>query len=280
MHFHLAYFQLSQITHQMMRRLYLKATTKYDAWETIRLIMNSVDDFSSALPTQLRMENLERQSEIIQRQAVFLDFIFNHTINVCSRPILVRSQPSNVPPSVAQYRRSYCQNLANIASNRIASNMEYRRVCGYFARMLFTVTGIFVTASKVLTYQAIASPKDSPVAKEACRHLNKLLALYSYSSRPGPFTAQSMAIIKALIRTVIRINDERSTESSSSSRAESAHLGIDVDGLEAQPQADSNIPQDLLDGNHPFPELVMDDLIWGPEGMSLWENENEWSKLI
>ena len=209
MDFHLAFYKLCQITHRMMKRLYLNVELKFDTWETIRSITESLQEFRVSLPKHLRFENHESQDDVIQRQAIFLDMFISHTLNICCRPLLVHRQATTVSPAVAQHRRNYCQDVAVRASNHLASIVDFRHKCGFLARMLFSASGIFLNAAEVLALHSIVAPKDSPDAIEAWKNINKLLALFVYSDRAGPFTAQSMSILQDLIRLVVRINEER-----------------------------------------------------------------------
>jgi len=267
MQFHLTYYQLSRITHRMMRQLYLDAEGKFDTWDTIRSITESLKEFELSLPAHLRMVNLDNQGDIIQQQGIYLHFLFNHAINICCRPLIVHRRVNKVSTPVQKHRRTYCQSLAETASHQIASNMDYAPKCGFLGRMLFSVSGIFLTAAEVLALQAIASPPRSAAADQVCGHLNKFLAILTRSPRPGPFTAQSMSILQDLIRIVIRSNEKEKPTAT-------PHL------LEANPNAqdlslarslspaardDSLFAPDLLNDFLNHNGFPMDDMIWMPE---------------
>src|SRR6202035_3851750 len=89
-HFHLEYYQLCRIIHHMMKRLYLDVESKYDPWDTIRTVTENLREFQVSIPEHLRIENLNVQDEVIQQQAIYLYFLFNHTMNICCRPLLRR----------------------------------------------------------------------------------------------------------------------------------------------------------------------------------------------
>jgi hypothetical protein len=289
MDFHLAFYKLCQITHRMMKRLYLNVESKFDTWETIRSITESLQEFRVSLPKHLRFENLESQDDVIQRQAIFLDMFISHTLNICCRPLLVHRQSTSVSLAVAQHRRHYCQDVAVTASNHLASIMDYRHKCGFLARMLFSASGIFLTAAEVLALHAIVAPKDSPGANEAWKNINKLLALFVYSDRAGPFTAQSMSILQDLVRLVVRINEERKSgcvqntipkNIPPSPQATTTRQESDI-----PTQLDDLFPTELLNdflNQDPFPTLAMDDMIWMPEKSmsSVWGNIGEWKDII
>src|SRR5437762_2474068 len=284
MDFHLAFYKLCQITHRMMKRLYLNVELTFDTWETIRSITESLQEFRVSLPKHLRFENLESQDDVIQRQAIFLDMFISHTLNICCRPLLVHRQATTVSPAVAQHRRNYCQDVAVTASNHLASIMDYRHKCGFLARMLFSASGIFLTAAEVLALHAIVAPKDSPGANEAWKNINKLLALFVYSDRAGPFTAQSMSILQDLVRLVVRINEERKSGcAAAKSIPPSPKLG--ELGVGEGPIVEDLFPSELLNdflNQDPFPNLAMDDMIWMPEKSmsSVWGNMGEWRDFI
>lgn len=300
MDFHLAFYKLCRITHRMMKRLYLNVELKFDTWETIRSITESLQEFRVSLPKHLRFENLESQDDVIQRQAIFLDMFISHTLNICCRPLLVHRQATTVSPAVAQHRRNYCHDVAVTASNHLASIMNDRHKCGFLARMLFSASGIFLTAAEVLALHAIVAPKDSPGADEAWKNINKLLSLFVYSDRAGPFTAQSMSILQDLIRLVVRINEERksgavgcinnTTTATTTSRniPPSLHETSRVSSSEihAPPAVDEELfPTELLNdflNQDPFQMLATDDMIWVPEKSmsSVWGNIGEWKEFI
>jgi hypothetical protein len=274
---------LCRITHRMMKRLYLNVEAKFDTWETIRSITESLQEFRVSLPKHLRLENLDAQEDVIQRQAIFLDLFISHTLNICCRPLLVHRQGGSVSPAVAQHRRAYCQDVAVTASNHLATFMDYRHKCGFLARMLFSASGIFLTAAEVLALHAIVSPKDSVAANEAWKNLNQFLSLFVYSDRAGPFTAQSMSILQDLIRLVVRINEERKSGCQSKSIPPSPQTAAKMDVDLALD--DSLFPSELLNdflNQDPFPTLAMDDMIWVPEKSmsSVWGNIGEWKDFI
>jgi len=293
MDFHLAYYKLCKLSNRMMKRLYLNVESKFDTWETIRGITESLQEFRVSLPKHLRFDNLESQDDVIQRQAIFLDIFISHTLNICCRPLLVHRQATSVSPAVALHRRNYCQDVAVTASNHLASIMDYRHKCGFLARMLFSASGVFLTAAEVLALHAIVAPKDSPGGIEAWKNINKLLALFVYSDRAGPFTAQSMSILQDLIRLVVRINEERKSGCNGAQKlvtippsptglASSANTEVlpAVGGVE-----DDLFPSELLHdflAQDPFPTLAMDDMIWMPEKSmsSVWGNIGEWKEFI
>jgi hypothetical protein len=288
MDFHLAFYKLCRITHRMMKRLYLNVESKFDTWETIRSITEQLQEFRVSLPKHLRIEHVrEDQDDIICRQAIFLDFFISHILNIACRPLLVHRQATSVGPAVAQHRRTYCQDVAVTASNHLASMMDYRHRCGFLARMLFSASGIFLTAAEVLALHAIVSPKDSPASDEAYKNLNKLLALFVYSDRAGPFTAQSMSILQDLIRLVVRINEQRksmkSIPPSPTQRLDRLNeLGeVDEDNVVAESLFSEGLLNDFLNTD-PFPSLAMDDMIWMPEKSmsSVWGNMGEWKDFI
>ena len=271
-----------------MKRLYLNVELKFDTWETIRSITESLQEFRVSLPKHLRFENLESQDDVIQRQAIFLDMFISHTLNICCRPLLVHRQATTVSPAVAQHRRNYCQDVAVTASNHLASIMDYRHKCGFLARMLFSASGIFLTAAEVLALHAIVAPKDSPGANEAWKNINKLLALFVYSDRAGPFTAQSMSILQDLIRLVVRINEERKSGCQTTTKIipPSPQTTRPESEMPAAPTVDDDLfPTELLNdflNQDPFPTLAMDDMIWMPEKSmsSVWGNIGEWKDFI
>lgn len=271
-----------------MKRLYLNVESKFDTWETIRSITEQLQEFRVSLPKHLRIEHVrEDQDDIICRQAIFLDFFISHILNIACRPLLVHRQATSVGPAVAQHRRTYCQDVAVTASNHLASMMDYRHRCGFLARMLFSASGIFLTAAEVLALHAIVSPKDSPASDEAYKNLNKLLALFVYSDRAGPFTAQSMSILQDLIRLVVRINEQRksmkSIPPSPTQRLDRLNeLGeVDEDNVVAESLFSEGLLNDFLNTD-PFPSLAMDDMIWMPEKSmsSVWGNMGEWKDFI
>ena len=288
MDFHLALYKLCQITHRMMKRLYLNVESKFDTWETIRSITESLQEFRVSLPKHLRFETLESQDDVIQRQAIFLDMFISHTLNICCRPLLVHRQGTTVSPAVAQHRRNYCQDVAVTASNHLASIMDYRHKCGFLARMLFSASGIFLTAAEVLALHAIVAPKDSHGANEAWKNINKLLALFVYSDRAGPFTAQSMSILQDLIRLVVRINEERKSGCQATTTKiipPSPQTTRPESEMPVQAVDDELFPTELLNdflNQDPFPTLAMDDMIWMPEKSmsSVWGNIGEWKDFI
>jgi Fungal specific transcription factor domain len=284
MDFHLAYYKLCRITHRMMKRLYLNVESKFDTWETIRSITESLQEFRVSLPRHLRIDYVESQDDVIQRQAIFLDMFISHTLNICCRPLLVHRQATSVSPEVALHRRNYCQDVAVTASNHLASIMDYRHRCGFLARMLFSASGIFLTAAEVLALHAIVAPKDSPGANEAWKNINKLLALFVYSDRAGPFTAQSMSILQDLVRLVVRINEERKSGCQAKSIPPSP-LTTKESEIPPPSEDDELFPSELLNdflNQDPFPSLAMDDMIWMPEKSmsSVWGNIGEWKDFI
>ena len=272
----------------MMKRLYLNVESKFDTWETIRNITEQLQEFRVSLPRHLRIESVEsNQAEsniVIQRQAIFLDLFISHTLNICCRPLLVHRQSNHVSPAVAQHRRNYCQDVAVTASNHLASVMDYRHKCGFLARMLFSASGVFLTAAEVLALHAIVAPKDSAGANEAWKNINKLLALFVYSDRAGPFTAQAMSILQDLVRLVVRINEERKSGcAAAKSIPPSPKLG--ELGVGEGPIGEDLFPSELLNdflNQDPFPNLAMDDMIWMPEKSmsSVWGNMGEWRDFI
>jgi len=273
MDFHLAYYKLCRITHKMMKRLYLNVESKFDTWETIRSITESLQEFRVSLPKHLRIEFLEGQKDVIQRQAIFLDLFISHTLNICCRPLLVHRQADSVSLPVAQHRRTYCRDVAVTASNHLADVMDYRHKCGFLARMLFSASGIFLTAAEVLALHAILAPKGSAEENQALKNINKLLSLFVNSDRAGPFTAQNMSLLQDLIRLVVRINEERKSGCQKS--------------IPPTPDlpAEDTFPSDLLNdflNQDPFPSLAMDDMIWMPENSmsSVWGNIGEWKDFI
>lgn len=283
MDFHLSYYKLCRITHKMMKRLYLNVESKFDTWETIRSITEQLQEFRVSLPRHLRIDLHDSQDDVIQRQAIFLDLFISHTLNICCRPLLVHRQASNVSPAVAQHRRSYCQDVAVTASNHLAAVMDFRHKCGFLARMLFSASGVFLTAAEVLALHAIVAPKDSAGANEAWKNLNKLLALFVYSDRAGPFTAQAMSILQDLIRLVVRINEERKS-GCAKSMPSSPRIGGELGAVDV-PIEEDLFPTELLNdflNQDPFPNLAMDDMIWMPEKSmsSVWGNMGEWRDFI
>jgi hypothetical protein len=276
----------------MMKRLYLNVESKFDTWETIRSITESLQEFRVSLPKHLRFENLESQDDVIQRQAIFLDIFISHTLNICCRPLLVHRQATSVSPAVAQHRRNYCQDVAVTASNHLAAIMDYRHKCGFLARMLFSASGVFLTAAEVLALHAIVAPKDSPGGIEAWKNINKLLALFVYSDRAGPFTAQSMSILQDLIRLVVRINEERKSGCNNGAAklvtVPPSPTGMTASTEVMQPSVgvdEELFPTELLNdflAQDPFPTLAMDDMIWMPEKSmsSVWGNIGEWKDFI
>jgi hypothetical protein len=275
MDFHLAFYKLSRITHRMMKRLYLNVESKFDTWETIRTITESLQEFRVSLPNHLRIEFVDAQDPIIQRQAVVLDIFISHTLNICCRPLLVHRQATCISPAVAQHRRTFCQDVAVTASNHLASLMEYRHRCGFLVRMLFSASGVFLTAAEVLALHSIVAPKGSTAANEAWKNINKLLSLFVYSDRSGPFTRQSMSILQDLIRLVVRINEERKSGCQKSSTVPPS----------PKMEAEDTFPTELLNdflSQDPFPSLAMDDMIWMPEKSmsSVWGNIGDWKDII
>jgi hypothetical protein len=269
--FHLEYYQLCRIIHHMMKRLYLDVESKYDPWDTIRTVTENLREFQVSIPENLRIENLNVQDEVVQQQAIYLYFLFNHTMNICCRPLLRRQTPSVSAP-VAQHRRAYCQGLAETASNQIATRMDYAPRC-FLGTLLFGVCGIFLGAAEVFALQAIASPKESPAATDAWRHLNNLLALLTNSRRPGPLTPQSMSILQDLIRIVASINARRNPgtppyHDAVPSIPPDQRMNFRSDTQDSAIRGDETFPPDLLSdflSGDGFPTLAMDDLIWMPE---------------
>jgi Fungal specific transcription factor domain len=285
MDFHLAFYKLCRLKHRMMKRLYLNVEQKFDTWETIRSITESLQEFRVSLPKHLRFENLEDQDDVIQRQTIVLDMFISHTLNICCRPLLVHRQADSVSPAVAQHRRNYCQDVAVMTSNHLADIMDYRHRCGFLARMLFSASGIYLTAAEVLALHAIAAPKGSPGAIEAWKNLNKILSLFVYSDRAGPFTAQMMSILQDLIRLVVRINEERSSKGYQAKSIPPSPYPTEAE-VATVPAIDDNLfPTELLNdflNQDPFPNLAMDDMIWMPEKSmsSVWGDIGEWKDII
>lgn len=288
MEFHLAFYKLCRITHRMMKQLYLNVESKFDTWETIRSMTESLQEFRVSLPKHLRFEYLESQGDLIQRQAIFLDLFISHTLNICCRPLLVHRQATSVSPAVAQHRRNYCQDVAVTASNHLATVIDYRHRCGFLARMLFSASGIFLTAAEVLALHAIVAPKGSEGSNEALKNINKLLGLFVYSDRAGPFTAQSMSILQDLVRLVVRINEERKSSYCQSKINLPSPMTSATTKSEVPVQVlkeDEVFPSDLLNdflNQDPFPTLAMDDMIWMPEKSmsSVWGNIGEWEDFF
>ena len=165
--------------------------------------------------------------------------------------------------------------------------MDYRHKCGFLARMLFSASGIFLTAAEVLALHAIVAPKDSPGANEAWKNINKLLALFVYSDRAGPFTAQSMSILQDLVRLVVRINEERKSGCAAAKSIPPSPLALKETSTEVPVGVDGEdlFPTELLNdflNQDPFPTLAMDDMIWMPEKSmsSVWGNIGEWKDFI
>jgi len=282
MDFHLAFYKLCRITHRMMKRLYLNVESEFDTWETIRSITEDLQEFRISLPKHLRFEYLEQQDDVIQRQTIVLDMFISHTLNICCRPLLVHRQATTVSPAVAQHRRNYCQDVAVRTSNHLAEIMDYRHRCGFLARMLFSTSGIYLTAAEVLALHAILAPKGSPAAIEAWKNLNKVLGVFVYSDRAGPFTSQAMSILQDLIRLVVRINQERKSGPQTKSVPSSPQTESDVP---VQVVDDELFPTELLNdflNQDPFPTLAMDDMIWVPEKSmsSVWGDIGEWKDFI
>jgi hypothetical protein len=283
MHFHLAFYQLSQIMHQMMKSLYLNVDSKNETWETIRSITEGLQEMHVLLPKHLQAPYRSGHNEILQNQAVFFDLVFSHINIVCCRPLLVQRQSDS--DAVAQRRWSYCREIAQNAANRIAANIEDAQKCGHLARMLYSVSGLWLNATEVQALQAIVSPRDGPMSNEAIQALNQFLALFTHNPRPSPQTAQMMAIVKDCIRVVMRINSERHSENSMEPGAGNSGSHLDGPNTEVAGQVNNLSSVDALNDflNHgPFLSLPMDDMIWMPENpmVSGWGNINEWNDLV
>ena len=95
-----------------------------------------------------------------------------------------------------------------------------------------------------------------------------------------------MAILKELIRVVVRINNEGQVEKESEMTANSEGSGQTevLDPMLALGMGDVSSAELLSDFlNHdPFPTLAMDDMIWVPENTmsSVWGNLSEWKDLL
>jgi hypothetical protein len=290
--FHIAYYRLSRIVHQMMKRLYLNVDSKFDAWETIRNMTERLQEYHVLLPKHLRdpyNPDTTMQNEIITSQAIFLNFYFNHINIICCRPLLVERQPnsSGTQDALGQRRWQYSRDIAQNAANHISQNMNDGLKCGHLARMLFSVSGLWLNAAEVLALQALTSPKESPEEKNAMRDLNKFLTFFTFTNRPAPQTARSTTILKELIRVVVRINNEGQTgekENEMVSNSEGGGLTEVLDpmlGLGMSDVSSAELLSDFL--NHdPFPTLAMDDMIWVPENTisSVWGNLGEWKDLM
>jgi len=267
-----------------MKRLYLKVNSKYDTWDAIRTTVESLREFQVSLPDHLKKENLDAQPEIFQQQTIFLDFFFNHALNICCRPLLVRNPNTGVSAAVAQHRRRYCQEVAGTASSRIAIGVDYARKCGFLGAMVFQVTGICVGAAEVLAIQAIALSKESLVATEAYMLLNNLVTFLASYPRPGPLMDQTLSILQDLVRIV---NDKRKSVNASNNdggSSESHNLLQSSqtpgdDDMVSSTITDSTFQQNAaledflctLDG---FPSLAMNDLVWMPgRTVNIWGEE-------
>jgi hypothetical protein len=283
MHFHLAFYKLGQIMHLIMKNLYLNVDSKLETWETIRSVTESLQELYVLSPKHLQMpaERSNRCDDILYNQAVFFNLIFSHINIICCRPLLVQRQSDT--DAIAQRRWAYCREIAQTASNRIAANINDGQKCGHLARMLYSVSGLWLNATEVQALQAIMSPKDSPMANEAMQAPNKFLTLFTHSSRPSPQTAQMMSIVKDCIRVVVRINSERNSDGTGEpgmvALSSRLHQETDIDGpVNSFSSADAL--NDFL--NHdPFLNLPMDDMIWMPENSmsSIWGNVSEWNEL-
>jgi len=157
--------------------------------------------------------------------------------------------------------------------------------------MLFSASGIFLTAAEVLALHAIVAPKDSAGANEAWKNINKLLALFVYSDRAGPFTAQSMSILQDLVRLVVRINEERKSGCAAAAKSippsplALKETSTEVPSVPGVDGGEDLFPTELLNdflNQDPFPTLAMDDMIWMPEKSmsSVWGNIGEWKDFI
>jgi len=263
-----------------MKRLYLDVNSKYEAWDAIVSIIESLREFQISLPDHLRKENVNAQSHNnFRQQTIFLDFYFNHTVNICCRPLLVRRQNISISAAVAQYRRSYCQSIAEKACNRIAVGINDARECGFVGGMLFSVSGICLSAAEVLALQAVALPKESPVGCEACQQLNNLLIFLAGHHRPGPLTGQTVSIMQDLVRIVNHINEQRTSGSGRSYNIGfSPQTTARIEELDPAIYGDSvfqpNLLRDFLDSSQDFPTFAMDDLIWMPgRSVNIWGEE-------
>jgi hypothetical protein len=266
--------------HKMMKRLYLKVNSKYDTWDAIRSIVESLREFQLLLPDHLKKENLDAQPEIFQQQAIFLDFFFNHALNICCRPLLVRNPNSSVSAAVSQHRRRYCQEVAGTASNRIAIGVDYANKCGFLGAMLFQVAGICVGAAEVLAIQAIALPKESVPATEAYMLLNNLLTFLTSYPRPGPLMDQTLSILQDLVRIV---NDKRKSVIAPNNGSESHNMLQNsqtpgdndmVSTIAGDSTFHQNALEDFLCTLDGFPSLAMNEIVWMPgRTVNIWGEE-------
>jgi hypothetical protein len=267
-----------------MKNLYLNVHSKLETWETIRSVTENLQELYVLLPKHLQLpaDRSNRCDDILYNQAVFFNLIFSHINIICCRPLLVQRQ-SNAD-AIAQRRWVYCREIAQTASNRIAANINDGQECGHLARMLYSVSGLWLNATEVQALQAIMSPKDSPMANDAMQSLNQFLALFTHSSRPSPQTAQMMSIVKDCIRVVVRINSERNSDGTGE-----PGMVASSSRLDPQPDIDGQVNNlssaDALNEflNHdPFVNFPMDDIIWMPQNSmsSVWGNVSEWNELI
>jgi hypothetical protein len=286
MHFHLAFYRLSQIMHQMMKRLYLNVDPKSDTWETIRSITESLQEFYLMLPKHLQSstdENVSEVNNVLRNQCVFLNFLFNHINIVCCRPLLVQRGTESVSDALAQHRWAYCREIAQAASNRIAAKINEGENSGHIVRMLCLVSGIWMNAAEVQALQVIVSPIGSRETSEAMRTLNELLSFLTNTSRPSPLSIRMMTILKECIRVVTRIQGERTMDG-----ATGMTMVSNVSELASQPEqpclageinnlASAEALCEFL--NHdPFLSLAMDDMIWTTQNTPY--NLSEWKDLM
>jgi hypothetical protein len=143
--------------------------------------------------------------------------------------------------------------------------------------MLYAVSGVWLNASEINALKVITSPLDSTAATEAMQSIGKVLDNITHSSRPSTSHPQTVAILKSCIRLVTRINAERNSETTT-----------EDDGLEMENPAEVSLQSilsvDALNDfliNDPFVNIVMDDLIWAPEGSGsgFLGNIGEWNGL-
>jgi hypothetical protein len=291
-HFHVAFYRLSQIMRQMMNVLYLSLDSKRGTWEIIRDICESLQEFQVLLPSHLQMATKEvndtndsNKLDVLRSQAVFLTLLFNHINVICCRPLFVQAAASSSQDALSRRRWEYCREIAENAANWIAAHIDEGQKCGHLARMLYSVSGLWLYACEVQALRAIVFPSGSAETEEASLVLNKFLTLFTHSSRPSPHNPQMTAVLKECIRVVMHINNQRKAEN------------LEGVSVVAQPHSDSSSRREEAAQNHPnilsedtllnqFLEgqglnLAMDELIWSPEkSMStVWGWLEDWKEI-
>ena len=281
MHFHLAFYQLSKIMRRMMKQLYLNVDSKSGAWELIRDISETLQEFHVQLPRHLQFITAESSVKttndgILRNQAVFLNLLYNHISILCCRPLLVQPGASSTSDALTRRRWAYCREIAQYSSNRIAGNIEEAQKGGHLARMLYSVCGLWLYACEVQALRAIVSPPNSAETQEATRTMNKFLAFFTHSDRPSPHTPQMMAILKECMRIVKRISSDGASNAS-----EDTIVVVSQPPIEEPVQSTEPVVNDQIFSFSPtalyefldqdcFPALAMDDIMAYNSMSTVW----------